>query len=170
MLKIINDLEPFFEDCYRRINVREYARIKKISPPTASRLLEDYKKNGILKKEIDRRFFYYFANKDSDIFGDLSRMYWKIRFKQSGLIEFLENKFLNPMIILFGSLSKCEAKIDSDIDISIFVSVKKEIDLKEFEKKLKRKIQLFVFKNRNEVKSQELLNNILNGYKIWGEW
>ena len=33
---------PFFQDCYRRINVREYSRLMKISPPTASKLLSSY--------------------------------------------------------------------------------------------------------------------------------
>ncbi len=27
LLNIINDLEPFLEDCYERINVRKYAKI-----------------------------------------------------------------------------------------------------------------------------------------------
>ena len=51
MLNIINDLDCFFEDCYRRVNVREYARIKGISPPTASKILTNYQKEGLLFKE-----------------------------------------------------------------------------------------------------------------------
>ena len=35
MLNIINNLRPFIEDCYRRISVREYSRLLKVSPPTA---------------------------------------------------------------------------------------------------------------------------------------
>jgi len=31
MLKIINELSVFFEDCYREFSVREYARIMKIA-------------------------------------------------------------------------------------------------------------------------------------------
>lgn len=53
MLKIINDLTPFFEDCYREISVREYARIMSISPPTASKLLSYYCSEKLLvKKQI----------------------------------------------------------------------------------------------------------------------
>lgn len=170
MLNIINNLRPFFEDCYRRISVREYARIIKISPPTASKNLEQLRKNGLLKKEEERQYIFYFANKESQLFIDLSRIYWRIKLEKSGLIAFFEQKFLNPIIILFGSLSKGESKEDSDIDIAIFAPSKNDVDLSKFENILKRKIQLFVFKERDEVENKELLNNLLNGYKIKGDW
>ena len=51
MLTIFNNLKPFFEDNYRRISVREYARIIKISPPSASKLLNNLEKEGLLTKE-----------------------------------------------------------------------------------------------------------------------
>ena len=168
MLKILNDLSPFFEDCYRRINVREYARIRKISPPTASKLLEHYRKESLLKREEDRQFLYYFADKGSSIFSDLSRIYWKDHLGE--LSKELSIKFLSPAIILFGSLSKAEVKMGSDIDIAVFAPSEKKINLKEFEKKLKRNIQLFMFKSRENVKNKELLNNILNGYILEGKW
>ncbi len=170
MLKIFNALRPFFENNYRRINVREYARIQKMSPPTASKLLQSYQKEGILKKEEEKQYFYYFANKESDLFIDLSRVYWKIVLEDSGLIKALSEKLLSPVIIIFGSLSKAEVKEDSDIDIAIFTATRKELNVNEFEKKLKRKIQLFLFKDRENVKNTELLNNILNGYKLRGNW
>ena len=90
--------------------------------------------------------------------------------QDSGLVKRLEDEFLNPIIILFGSLSKGEAKRDSDIDIAIFTSTKKQAKFEALEKRLKRKIQLFIFKNRDDVKNPELLNNLLNGYKIRGNW
>ena len=48
MLNIINNLKPFIEDSYRRINVREYSRLMKISPPTASKTLFELSKEGLL--------------------------------------------------------------------------------------------------------------------------
>lgn len=170
MLKIIYTLKPFFEDNYRRINVREYARVIKVTPPTASKLLENYRKEGLLKREKEKQYIYYFANKESVLFLDLLRIYWKYKFEKIGLIKFFEESSLNPLIILFGSLSKAEAKIDSDVDIAIFTSTKKSVKLESFEKKLKRTIHLFSFKNKGDVKSPELLNNILNGYLIMGHW
>jgi len=170
MLKIINDLSLFFGDNYRRINVREYARIMKTSPPTASKLLEGFNREGILKREKDRNYIFYCANSESGLFVDLSRIYWKLAFESSGLVKLFEDAFLSPVVVLFGSLSKAEAKKDSDIDIAVFTKTKKALDLRPFEKKLKRKIQLFVFEEPDMVKNKELLKNILGGYKLRGHW
>lgn len=170
MLKIINGLRPFFEDNYRRINVREYARLLKISPPTASTLLHGYQKEGILKKEEEKQYFYYFANKESSLFIDLSRIYWKIQLEKAGIMDFFEKELISPVIILFGSLSKAEAKPDSDIDIAVFTSSKKDLNLKQFEKKLGRAVQLFLFQKMENIKNKELLKNILNGHILKGNW
>ena len=63
MLNIINNLRPFIEDCYRRINVREYARLTKISPPTASKILSEFNQEGLLSIEKDRNYiFCYLCN------------------------------------------------------------------------------------------------------------
>jgi len=170
MLKIISDLKPFIEDNYRLINVREYARIQKVSAPTASRILYSLHKEGLLKREKDRQYIYYYADKESLLFIDLSRIYWKISLQRAGVISFLEEELINPVVILFGSLSKAEAKQDSDIDLAVFSITKKSISLEKYERKLKRKTQLMLFQKREDVKSTELLNNILNGYAISGSW
>jgi len=165
MLEIINNLKPFFEDCYRKINVREYAKIMGISPPTASIVLSEYLKEGILKKEIYRRYHLFYANKESELFINLSRIYWSIKLKE--LTDFIEKNLLNPTIIIFGSLSKAEAKQDSDIDIAI-ISEKKDINVTHFGKKLGRDIQLFWFNSLSSIKESELKNSILNGYLLKG--
>ena len=165
MLKIINDLKPFFEECYVRINVRQYARLMKITPPTASALLKYYVKEGLLLKEIDRNYIMFHANRENAIFIDLSRIYWRNLLGK--LLDFLENKLTDPTIVLFGSLSKAEAKQDSDIDIAI-ISVEDKINLSQFERKLKREIQDFWFKSLKEINNKELANNIINGYVMRG--
>jgi DNA-binding transcriptional ArsR family regulator len=170
MLNIINNIQPFIEDNYRRINVREYARIIKISPPTASKLLSNLNKDGLIKKEEDRQYIFYHANKESKVFVDLSRIYWGAVLEKSGIIENIKEELLNPVVILFGSLSKAEVKENSDIDLAIFTPTKKELKLEKYEKILGRKIQVFIFSKKEELKSKELLNNILNGYKILGEF
>ncbi len=165
MLEIINNLKPFFEDCYRRISVREYSKLAGVSPPTASKILSNLNKEELLSMEKYRNYIFYYANKNNKIFTELSRIYWKIKLEK--LIDFLNKNLANPMIILFGSLSKAEAKSDSDIDICI-IGYKKGFNLNNFEKNLKRKIQLFFFNSIKEIKSEELLNNIINGYLLKG--
>lgn len=164
MLKIINNLTAFFEDCYRRISVREYAKLIKVSPPTASKLLMEYHKEGLLKKQEDRNYLFFFANKENKVYIELSKIYWNEKLKE--IVENIKNKTINPAIILFGSLSKGEVTPDSDIDIAVITS-KKNISLENHEKKLKRKIQIFWFNNFGEM-PKELKNNILNGYSLSG--
>ncbi len=97
-------------------------------------------------------------------------MYWELRLQRAGLIDFLTRELLSPTIIIFGSLSKAEAKLNSDLDLAVFSPSEKQLDLSLFEKRLKRKIHIFLFKNQEEVKSKELFYNILNGFIIEGGW
>jgi len=166
MLKIINDLHPFIEDCYRERGVREYSRIMKITPPTASKLLKELELEGLLKKRIDRGYLLFRANRESSILRDLSKIYWKQKLRK--VIEYLNSELYELAIILFGSLIKLETRKDSDIDLVIFTNLKKNIDLKKFEKSFKRKIQLFKFKSISDINSKELKMNLLNSYIIQG--
>ncbi len=165
MLKIINNLHIFFEDCYQRYGVREYARKMHISPPTASKILQIYEKESLLKKEKDRQYILYYANKESKEFILLSQVYWNIQLRK--VITYIETQTILPTLILFGSLSKGETKKDSDIDLAL-ITLQKNINLIPFEKKLKRKIQLFSFSSITEIKNKELANNIINGRILVG--
>lgn len=165
MLEIINNLEPFFEDCYRRINVREYSRITKKSPPTSSKILDKYFKAKLLKKEKSLNYLFFYADIESREFIELSKIYWMDKLKE--LTNHLEKNLLDPTIILFGSLSKAETKFDSDLDLAIFAN-KKELTLNVFEKKINRNIQIFWFKSINNIPNKELANNIINGFKLKG--
>ena len=165
MLNIINSLRVFFEDCYRRVNVREYAKIARISPPTASKLLASYKAEGLLLEEKYRNYIFYYANKENPVFKDMSRIYWRHVLRE--LLDFFGKRLTMPTIILFGSLAKAEVKPDSDIDLAVF-ALQKEIDTSELERKLGRKVQLFWFTSLKGIKSKELANNIINGYALKG--
>ena len=166
MLKIINSLCPFIEDCYNEIGVREYSRIMKITPPTASKLLKELELEGLLKKRIDRSYLLFRANREDSILKDLSKIYWKQKLKD--VIGYINSQLYDPTIVLFGSLTKLETKKDSDIDLTIFTNINKNINLEKFEKSFKRKIQLFKFKSILNINSKELKMDILNSYIIQG--
>lgn len=165
MLKIINTLRLFFEDCYRRINVREYSRVMRISAPTASKILFEMNKGGLLKMEKDRNYIFFYANKENRDFVELLRIYWRGKLRE--VIDYLEKDITSPTIILFGSVAKAETREDSDIDIAVF-GHKKNLDLSTFEKRLKRKIQIFWFSSIKKVNNKELVNNIINGHILSG--
>lgn len=86
---------------------------------------------------------------------------------KSGLIDYLI-KELNPsLIILFGGIRKGEYDKDSDIDLFVETQVKKELNLKSFEKTLNLKIDLFIESDIKKV-NKNLFNNIINGIKLSG--
>lgn len=160
MLKIINSLKPFFEDTHREYSVREFGRLNKISPPTASTFLKKAKNDELVLSRKQGVYIYYRANRESSFFVDLARIYWKALLKQS--ISELASQFLFKKPILFGSVAKVENTAESDLDIFVDIE-KRDIDLDNISKKLNRKIQIHF---KDSLKNLNLKNNIKNGVTI----
>ncbi len=167
MLEIINNLRPFFEDCYRRVGVREYARLIKVSPPTASKLLSAYQKFGLLLHEKDRRYLLFYANKNSADFRDVCRLYWRHRL--APVVSYFEHELVTPTVIMYGSLAKAEVRKESDVDLLLLAPKnKKELDVGMFEKELKRSIHVFWVPVLSKLPSPQLQESMVNGYVLAG--
>ena len=170
MFKELNILKLFLESPNKEFNVRELARILKIAPATASSKLKSFVKLGILKEREERNLLLFKANIEAEEYKDL-KLYYNIRkIKESGLIEELNKIYLKPAIILFGSAFYGLDTEESDIDLVIITEKKEEFfEIKKFEKKLNRKLQLFVIKDIKELKNNYLINNALNGLVLQGD-
>lgn len=160
MLEIFYLLAPFFEDVYKQISVREYGRKVKFSPPTASLTLARLKKEGLLISSKQGIYLWYQANREQFLFQGLSRLYWQQRLFE--LTEKLHPQTLYKKIILFGSLSKAENTLDSDIDLYIDIN-KKYLKVAILEQKLHRKVQLHF---KESLINQNLKKNIDLGVRI----
>ena len=170
MFKELNTLELFFESPIREFNVREMARLLKISPATASSELKKMAAKGILVKRKERILDLYRANLDNDLYKDLKIFYIIRRIKEIGLLDALNDFYLKPAIVLFGSSSYGLDTETSDLDIFILSENTKDFpSLKKFEDKMKRAIQIFAAKDVKDLKNQHLINNVLNGVKIQGK-
>jgi len=169
MFKELNNLRLFFEEPTREFNVREIARLRKISPATASKELTLLVKKNLLKERKERLLKLYKADLESDSYEDAKTFYNIRKAKDTGLIEALNKFYLKPTIILFGS---CASGLDtetSDFDLLIISEKTKEFpETNKYEKKLKRKLQLFIVKDIKELKNKHLINNILNGMPVQG--
>lgn len=167
MLKIFNDLNLFFENCFQEVSVREYAKKRKISPPTASKLLMSYKKEGLLN--LEKKFGYHFfsANNNNNLFKNIHKTYWAYKIEKSGLLIESKNNHVLPVVILFGSIQKAENTKDSDIDMAIFSNSKTNPDYSKYSEKLSRELQVFTFSSTKEI-NKELRNNILSGFILEG--
>lgn len=164
-------LEVFFDNPLPEgigFQLREISRSIKLAPKSVKRYLEELENESLIVKKEHRIHNYpvYYANRDNDYFKFLKRLNIIRRIKESGLLDYLNDKCMPDAIILFGSASKGEDIKDSDIDLYLQCDEKK-VDLKIYENALNRKISLFFEKNFNKL-SAELKNNIINGDKLKG--
>lgn len=170
MFNKLNNLRIFFEEPSREFNVREVARLLRISPATASKRLHELARESILKERTERLYTLYRANLESDSYRDLKVYYIIRKIKESGFLEALNRFYLRPTIILFGSAASGLDTETSDLDIVIISEKKQDFpEQPKFEKKVRRKIQLFVVKEVKELNNKHLINNVLNGIKLQGE-
>ena len=160
MLKIFNLMDVFFEDVYREISVRQYAKLKKLTPPTASKILKEYKNQNLLILNKRGIYLFFRANKEHYLFKGISQLYWQNRLYN--LTKELSEEILNRKIILFGSVIKSENTVNSDIDLFIDLP-HKEINVDKIEKQLNRKVQLHF---KDALKNEYLRNNIEKGVII----
>ena len=168
-------LEHFMSKPQQEFHIRELARLVKRSPTTISKYLIKYEKEGILISQRKFNHLLFRANVKSRAFKDMKLYYNIKKIRSSGLINYLIEEFNHPeAIVLFGSFVKAEDIPRSDVDILIITPLKKEVNLKKFEKYLNHKIQLFLHSkqeiNKMKVKNKELLNNWVNGLVLYGFW
>jgi len=168
-------LDFFIEEPEKEFHVRQIAKLVKKSPTTISKYLKKLKKEDILKSEKKLNHLFFKANSENNKFKIIKLNYNLNSLFNSGVIDYLIKEFNYPKsIVLFGSFAKAENISRSDVDLLIISNLKKNIDLKEFEKKLGYEIQLFVY-SKEEIekmkeKNKELLNNFVNGIVIYGYW
>jgi predicted nucleotidyltransferase len=156
-------MEYFFLNPSSKLRVRQIERKLNLSLPSVIRYCKDLENQNILKKITIGNVSFYTADRVAKKYL-LEKTFFNIRqIIDSGLLEYLKQTLSNPVIILFGSYSRGEDIESSDIDLYIENTSKKKINLEEYEEKLKRKIQLFKYKDINKVENSHLANNILNG-------
>jgi len=170
MFNKLNILSIFFESPTKEFNVREIARLVKITPATVSKRLKKLASKGFIKYRKERLLDLYKANLDSDEYLDLKVYYNIRRLRETDLIKAINEQYLKPTIILFGSGIKGLDVEDSDMDLVIISENTEQLkNQKLFEKKLKRSLQLFPIKELKDLRNNHLINNVLNGMVLQGE-
>lgn len=170
MFEKMDILKLFFEFSTKEFNTREVARCCKISPSTASKDLKYLAKKNVLSERKERMLNLYKANLDSDIYRDMKIFYNIRKIKDSGLLNAINEFYLKPSVIIFGSCAFGMDTETSDIDILVISENKKPLEnMKQLEKALKKEIQIIVVKDLKELKNKHLINNILNGIVIQGD-
>ncbi|MBT3405347.1 GntR family transcriptional regulator [archaeon] len=151
------------------LNQREIARNLGVSATAISKSLDLLEKEKliIVNKNKTMNLNLIGLNQDSKKVVELKRVENMGFIYKSGLVDFLEVNFPGSVIILFGSYSYGEDNVDSDIDIAVFGSSKKNLNLSRFDDFLEREIRVNFYKDFNEV-NKNLMSNIFNGIILSG--
>lgn len=160
--------EYFFVNPTVQLRVRHIEKTLSLPLPSVIRYAEELKKEGILKQDKISNVVFYSADRASKSFILEKKLFNIKSLYTFGLVEYLISNYHNPAIFLFGSYAKGEDIEKSDIDLYIETSKTEKINLEKFEKKLNRAIQVFTYKNINQVENKELANNIINGISLNG--
>jgi len=154
-----NVLELYFENPGKRFSVREISKRVGVPSSSVQRYLQELKKKGLVSEDNGAGSGSYFKFLKS--FSIVNKMY------EYGLIDYLKSELNPSVIIVFGSVQKGEYDNESDIDVFVETSVKKKLDLKDFEKKLGHGVQLVIEGDIDKL-HKNLYNNVVNGIKLYG--
>jgi len=158
-------LRLFFDYPTKHFQLREICRMLKLGMPSVRNHVKELERQNFVKKE-KRGVYGSYTSSKNDLFKIYKRNDILLRLHESGLVNFLADKFIPDAIVLFGSASRGEDIESSDVDLLV-IAKEKEVDLKKFEGKLKRKIALH-FEEKISGVPKELLNNIINGIVLYG--
>ena len=159
-------LQEFFDFPKKDFQVRELSRRIKLAQISVTNHLNLLLKETLIIKEKKHTYPSFRANIDSELFKLLKKQNLLFRIQTSGLLDMLEKEFKPNCIILFGSASRGEDTENSDIDLFV-QSNESGIKLEKYEKILNRKINLLFEPNIKNL-NKELLNNLINGEKMYG--
>ena len=167
---MVRVLEFFFINPSKEHSLKNISKKVKLAHTSVKNNLNKLVKLRLILESIEKRgkrkFPVYKANRDYKFFRNYKIIHNLSSVLESGLIGFIEEKLMPKSIILFGSYRKGEDTENSDIDL--FIECKEEkLNLKIFEKKMGKRIQLH-FKENFNLYPKELRNNITNGIVLDG--
>jgi predicted nucleotidyltransferase len=124
-----------------KLNLSDISKILKVSVTAVSKAIPILEKQNLIKVQRDKKMNLILitlerANKKTIQFKRVENLKMIYEFKLS---DYLEDEFAGATIILFGSYSKGDDVINSDIDIAIIGRKEKEINLKGLKKFLREK-------------------------------
>lgn len=151
------------------LNILNIAKNLRVSQPAVSKSLPFLEKENLVVVEKDKfsgRFSVQ-LNRENHKIMQLKRIENLKLIYESGLADFLEKEFAGGTIILFGSYSRGDDTIKSDIDLAIIGRKEKDIHLDKFEKLLERKININFYNSFKDI-HKNLRENIFNGFVFSG--
>jgi len=151
------------------LNQRQIANFLEVTPPAIMKAVPALEKENLIKihKDKETKRWSIQLNRDNHKVMQLKRVDNLKQIYQTGLADFLEKEFAGATIILFGSYSRGEDIINSDIDIAVIGRKNKPIDFTNYEKSLERKININFYDSLKNI-HRNLKENLCNGILLAG--
>ncbi len=152
-------------------HLKEIIKEAKVTKAVAIKWLNKCVDEGaLIYVKVKGRFPHYTAGANNPYYQSLKRVYALEQLHNSGLIPKLLSLKSAKTVILFGSMVKGDWYKESDVDVFIFGD-SSGFDKREFERKLKKRIELHVFKSKKEIDGIKtgLMANVINGYVVKGQ-
>lgn len=151
------------------LNQRQISKILKVTQPAVIKALPELEKDNLIKIRQDKetKRWSIELNRDNHIAIQLKRIDNLRQMYETGVADFLEKEFAGAAIILFGSYSKGEDIINSDIDIAVVGRKDKKIDLTAHEKNLERKININFYRSFESI-HKNLKESLCSGIILAG--
>ncbi len=151
------------------LNQRQISKILEVTQPAVMKALPELGKKDLIKLHQDKesKRWSIELNRDNHKVMQLKRTDNIKLIYETGLADFLEKEFAGATIILFGSYSRGEDIINSDIDIAIIGRKEKRVDLTEFEKLLERRININLYESFGKI-HKHLKENLFSGIMLVG--
>jgi predicted nucleotidyltransferase len=151
------------------LNQRTISKMLNVSATAIAKSIFLLEKERLIKIEKNKKMNLVSIklNNDNPKVMELKRVENLKLFYESGLNDSLEENFPGTTIILFGSYSRGDDTINSDIDIAIINTKEKKLELDKYETLLERKIYLHFYRSFKDI-NKELKENIFNGIILAG--
>lgn len=151
------------------LNQRGVAKLLNVSAPAVMKALPNLEKKEFIKigQDKESKRWSIELNRDNYQIMQLKRTDNLKQIYESGLSNFLEHEFAGATIILFGSYSRGEDIVKSDIDIAVIGRKEKEINLTKFDKLLERTININFYTSFEKI-HKNLKENLFNGIVLTG--
>jgi predicted nucleotidyltransferase len=163
----------FFLHPLEEFTVTEVAKRSGLSKATASRMIEELRRRGMVRVEEFGKAYRVRADSGSEGFRREKIAANLGMVLRSGIIDHIVELFQSPKaIVLFGSFRKGEDVPGSDIDIAVEVpeggktGIFEPEEFRDFEKKAERKVTVHAF-SRKEI-DKNVFENIANGFVLFG--
>jgi predicted nucleotidyltransferase len=162
---LLNVLEVFFQEPTTIHFIREIARKINLAQTSTRNHIQTLLKENLIFKKESKPFDGFIANRDSDKFKHFKQAY--NFYSLYDLKQRIAEEIYPKQIILFGSYLRGEDIESSDIDLVVISKVKKNIELQDLEKRLKREINLLFVEKTSEL-SESVQENLKRGHIIYG--